>query len=81
MNPAGNDGILGYMLANGDGEKDDNFQVFRNSLAIDRGDSWVGPGTDILGIPRVDDPGTPNAGSPDYLETDLGSSFFTEIGT
>ena len=79
----GADNVLGYTTAGGgyDGGPDDNFYLSSGSPAIDRGDSWAAPATDIDGFPREDDPGTPNLGSPDYAETDLGTSSFTTDGT
>ncbi len=83
VNPSGADHVLGYSPADGgyDGGADDNFALSAGSPAIDHGDSWAAPATDITGSARKDDPGTPNAGSPDYFETDLGSSDFTKGGT
>ena len=70
VNITGADGLLGYTDVNGvyaDYGQDDNFELSAGSPAIDRGNSWIAPSTDILGSPRVDDPGTPNQGSPDYF--------------
>ena len=70
VNIAGDDGELGYTQVNGvyaDYGVDDNFSLSAGSPAIDRGDSWVAPLTDIQGSPRVDDPGTPNQGSSAYF--------------
>ena len=61
---------MGYTQVNGayaDYGEDDNFSLAAGSPAIDRGDSWNAPLTDILGFPRQADPGTPNQGSPDYF--------------
>ncbi|HEV8290646.1 MAG TPA: right-handed parallel beta-helix repeat-containing protein, partial [Tepidisphaeraceae bacterium] len=65
----------------GNGGLDDNFYLSKNSPAIDRGDSWRTPLTDQSGAARADDPGTANAGSPNYVPVDLGSSGFAAIGT
>jgi parallel beta-helix repeat protein len=83
LDPAGADNVLGYTSANGgyDGGKDDNFALAAGSPAIDHGDSWLAPVTDITGSPHHDDPGTPNQGSPDYFESDTGSSQFAVTGT
>ena len=51
------------------------------SPAIDRADSWAGPLVDITGSVRVDDPGTVNGGSDDYIENDLGTNAFAAVGT
>ncbi len=51
------------------GGNDDNFYVTRNSPAIDRGHTWQGVPTDIDGLPRSDDPGTVNTGTPRYIQT------------
>src|SRR5262249_10902583 len=61
--------------------QDDNFYRVKFSPAIDRGDSWNAPATDVEGFTRVDDLGTANQGSPDYRESDLGSSLFAATGT
>ncbi len=60
---------------------DDNFYTLLSSLPIDRGDPWYAPATDIEGNPRVDDPGTPNLGRPDYFESPLGSAGLAQTGT
>ncbi len=68
----GADNVLGYVTtAGGDvhGGNDDNFYVTRNSPAIDRGHTWQGVPTDIDGLPRSDDPGTVNTGTPRYIQT------------
>ncbi len=70
VNITGADGLLGYTDVNGvyaDFGQDDNFALSAGSPAIDRGYSWIAPSTDILGTPRLDDPGTPNQGSPEYF--------------
>jgi uncharacterized repeat protein (TIGR01451 family) len=79
----GADNVLGYTTANGgyDGGTDDNFFLSRNSAAIDRGYSWPAQSADSLSVPRKDDPGVVNAGSTEYVETQLGSSQFTTTGT
>lgn len=80
---AGADSVLGYTTANGgsDGGADDNFYLSAGSPAIDRGYSWPALSTDMFGVTRQDDPGTTNAGSPDYVETQLASSLFSTGGT
>ena len=80
---SGADGVLGYTSNNGgyDGGDDDNFYTLRSALPIDRGDPWYAPPTDIAGNPRLDDPGTPNQGRPDYVETSLTINQFAETGT
>ena len=67
----GADNVLGFVADEGgfDGGPDDNFLLKALSPAIDRGDSWASTPQDILGTNRVDDPGTPNTGSPDYFES------------
>ncbi len=79
----GADNVLGYTTARGgyDGGRDDNFYRVKRSVAIDRGDVWSAPPTDIEGFTRRDDPGTPNQGAPDYIETSQASSLFTTSGT
>ncbi|MCC5830183.1 MAG: right-handed parallel beta-helix repeat-containing protein, partial [Phycisphaeraceae bacterium] len=72
----GADNLLGYTAAGIHGGDDDNFTLRAGSPAIDRGNAWLAPDTDILGNSRLDDPGTPNSGTPDYLETLLGESLF-----
>ena len=64
----GADDVLGYTAAGGgfNGGNDDNFELSAGSPAIDRADGWSAPATDITGAARFDDPGTTNAGSPDY---------------
>jgi autotransporter-associated beta strand protein/parallel beta-helix repeat protein len=78
VNINGADNVLGYTTANGgyDGGRDDNFYLAANSPAIDAGDARRAPPIDIGGRSRLDDPGTPNTGSPDYTAADLGSSLF-----
>jgi parallel beta-helix repeat protein len=81
---AGADNILGYSQVNGafhDGGADDNFYLDAGSPVINRGDSWSAPPTDLAGEPRHDDPGTPNAGSPDYFPAAQTSSLFAAAGT
>ncbi|HSZ57663.1 MAG TPA: dockerin type I repeat-containing protein, partial [Tepidisphaeraceae bacterium] len=41
---------------------------------------WAAPPSDIEGYNRVDDPGTPNTGSPNYFESNLGTSSFVAGG-
>ena len=84
VDPAGADNVLGYALVNGafrDGGADDNFELDAGSPAINRGNSWTAPATDLLGQPQHDDPGTPNTGSPDYSAAVQSSSLFTAGGT
>lgn len=79
----GADNVLGFVSDNGgyDGGRDDNFYRTLRSIAIDRGDSWSAPHTDIIGAERSDDSGTPNAGTPDYVESITFGSDFVESGT
>lgn len=79
----GADNILGFVAEGGgiDGGRDDNFYRTLRSIAIDRGDSWSAPHTDITGAERADDIGTPNAGTDDYVESILSQSEFAESGT
>jgi parallel beta-helix repeat protein len=79
----GADNVLGYStLGTGyNGGLDDNFYQARLSGAIDSADAWAAPATDILGRPRVNDPGVGNTGSSDYVESGLGSSQFAVAGT
>ncbi|MFN7806896.1 MAG: right-handed parallel beta-helix repeat-containing protein, partial [Planctomycetaceae bacterium] len=79
----GADNVLGYTtLGTGyDGGRDDNFYQARRSSAIDAGDVWAAPLTDITGRPRLDDPGVDNTGAPDYAVSSLGSSQFAATGT
>lgn len=74
----GPDNILGYISAgNGyDGGGDDNFRLALGSPAIDRADPWSATVTDIGGRPRVDDPGTPNTGRPDYVAATTSQSVY-----
>ena len=67
----GADNVLGYRGGADpyDGGPDDNFYRVKHSPAIDRGNAWLAPTTDIDGHARVDDPATPNLGSPDYTES------------
>jgi hypothetical protein len=83
VDPDGADNVLGYRAAEGgyDGGPDDNFQLSRGSPGIDRAQAWKAPATDALGLSRLDDPGTPNLGSPDYAARDLGASMFAQTGT
>ncbi len=79
----GADNVLGYTTANNganDGA-DDDFYLSASSPAIDSGYSWSGTSTDIEGVSRTDDPGTPNTGSPDYSPAIQSSSLFTAGGT
>ncbi|HEY7115374.1 MAG TPA: hypothetical protein VH475_02245, partial [Tepidisphaeraceae bacterium] len=78
----GADNVLGYTTANGgyDGGRDDNFYLVKQSPAIDNAQSWYAPHTDVENFNRYDDPGTPNTGSPDYAEGNLGSSSFNPAG-
>ncbi|HEV3340661.1 MAG TPA: LamG-like jellyroll fold domain-containing protein, partial [Pirellulales bacterium] len=80
---SGADSVLGYTTANGgyDGGVDDNFYLSAGSPAIDRGYSWPALNSDMLGVGRRDDPGTTNAGGPDYVETQLPSSLYSAGGT
>ena len=83
VDPAGADNVLGYTLVNGafrDGGPDDNFELDAGSPAINSGNSWTVPATDLLGQPQHDDPGTQNAGSPDYSAAVQSSSQFTAGG-
>ncbi|MFN7804404.1 MAG: right-handed parallel beta-helix repeat-containing protein, partial [Planctomycetaceae bacterium] len=79
----GADNVLGYSeLGNGyNGGRDDNFYQARLSAAIDAGDAWAAPRTDIVGRTRLDDPGVTNHGSADYAVSGLGSSQFNSTGT
>jgi parallel beta-helix repeat protein len=77
----GRDNLSGFAVATGDSGRDDNYYVSKNSPAIDSGDSWKGPVTDLFGQVRRDDPGTVNTGSLDYIATGLGSSGFTSTGS
>src|SRR4030095_5788958 len=45
----------------------------KNSPAIDRGHSWAASIGDLEGPGRSDDPGTANAGSSEYMQTNIGS--------
>ena len=72
VNMDGANNLLGYVQVNGvfaDYGEDDNFYLSGGSPAIDRGDSWSAPHTDIDSAPCkcLDDPGTTNQGSPDYF--------------
>lgn len=64
----GADNVLGYRTAdNYDGGLDDNLHLLGGSPAIDRADSSLAPTLDREGNARVDDPGTPNLGTPPAL--------------
>ncbi|MEX2171197.1 MAG: right-handed parallel beta-helix repeat-containing protein [Pirellulales bacterium] len=64
----GSDNVLGYRAGDGyDGGLDDNFLLRGGSPAIDRGESTLTPALDRQGNARVDDPGTPNTGTPPAL--------------
>ena len=82
IDPDGADNVLGFDPADGgfDGGPDDNFYVIKFSQAIDSGNVWDGTTTDALGAGRTDDPGSPNVGQQDYLETNLGASLFVATG-
>ena len=81
VDPAGADHVLGYdPVHDYDGGQDDNFSLSAGSPAIDRGESWGVPPTDITGASRYNDPGTPNAGSPDYAVTPQTTSLFSTSG-
>ena len=56
-----------WRVADYDGGPDDNFHVRELSPAIDSPTRGLRP-VDIYGALRWDDPGTPNAGSDDYVE-------------
>ncbi len=82
VNMAGADNVLGYDFQTGyNGGLDDNFYLSAGSPAINRGNSWAAPPTDITGAGRWDDPGTPNAGSPDFQQNTDSSSLFVAGGT
>jgi hypothetical protein len=73
LNPAGADNILG-----GTNGFDDNFDLAGGSPAINAGDEYLAPITDIDGNPRHTDPGTPDTGigEPVYVPAvQSGSSF------
>ena len=74
----GADNVLGYRSSDGyDGGRDDNWLLRAGSPAIDRGDGTAAPTLDAAGNARVDDPGTPNAGTPVGLAyVDLGAYEF-----
>ena len=78
----GADNVLGYNPAgNGyDGGADDDFYLSAGSPGIDRGHSWTVAFADLEGFARADDPGTPNAGSPDYVATPRANSLFAQSG-
>lgn len=74
--------MLGYDSVHGyDGGPDDNFYLSQHSPAIDAGNSWAAPATDMTGHRRSDDPGTQNTGSNDYFEKNLSGNQFTAGGT
>ena len=78
----GADNVLGF-ISTGDGYNgggDDNFKLIAHSPAIDRADSWAAPRFDIDGVPRRDDPGSPNLGTDDYTEIILATSDFSVTG-
>ena len=79
----GADNVLGYATAGAgyDGGPDDNFNLLKNSPAIDRGDSFSADATDALGAPRADDPGSSNAGGPTYAVGPADTSLFVQSGT
>ncbi len=79
----GADNVLGYVAANGgyNGGNDDNFYTVLNSPAINAGDPWFVPATDIAGSTRVEGPAVPGEGRVDYVESSLGSSSFAQTGT
>jgi parallel beta-helix repeat protein len=81
----GVDNVLGYRPAgNGqpgyDGGVDDNFYLLEGSPATDHANSWLAGAADIEGFPHVDEPGTTNAGSPDYAPTIDAASQFALTG-
>jgi hypothetical protein len=81
VDPAGADNVLGYDVVHSyNGGPDDNFVLGAHSPAIDAGNAWAAPPTDLLGNPRVDDPGTTNTGSPDYTEVKLSGNGFGSTG-
>ena len=70
VNTSGNDNLLGYAIVNGvysDHGGDDNFYLSADSPAIDSGNSWLAPVTDLQNSSRTDDPGTTNHGASDYF--------------
>ena len=71
VQPAGADGVLGGLDTPLGSGKDDNFTPAKNSPAIDAGNGYVAPPTDMLGQTRHDDPGAANtgAGAPVYVAT------------
>jgi hypothetical protein len=85
VDPAGADNVLGYTSSSGgyDGGRDDNYALAAGSPAIDHGDMWLAPPTDLAGNPRIDDPGTPNQGGPDYVASSTTGTVFspTTAGT
>src|SRR5262249_39763724 len=80
---AGADQVLGGPgTAPGTGN-DDDFQLKAGSPAIDDGNAYTGPFTDLVGQPRSDDPATANTGMgyPAYTQTDGGQAALTTGGT
>jgi len=79
----GADNVFGYSAVGQgyDGGQDDNFQLARNSPAIDRGFGWTALSTDLDGNPRRDDTGRTNLGAVDYTESILANSQFAVTGT
>ena len=76
----GSDNVLGFAstgpTGGTDGGRDDNFHLRGGSPAIDRADAVAAPVTDREGNARVDDPGTPNSGTPTSSFVDLGAFEF-----
>ncbi len=81
----GADNVLGYVATGSgiNGGLDDNFYRTKNSLAIDRGQSWGSPRTDIEGFGRSDDAATANQGSNRYLTSSTGRVVYApaSVGT
>ncbi len=79
----GADNVLGGPDAAIGGGADDDFTPGKFSLAIDAGNAFVLPPTDLFGQPRHDDPAVANTGvgAPVYDETDAATSSFTASGT
>ena len=75
VNMAGADGILGGPGTPVGAGADDDFELQAGSPAIDAGNAYVAPFTDLLGQPRHDDPATANTGIgfPLYTQTDGGA--------
>ncbi|TAK80239.1 MAG: tandem-95 repeat protein, partial [Aquabacterium sp.] len=79
----GADNVLGEKgLVAGNGF-DDNFGLRANSAAIDAGDMYHAPASDIDGLPRRDDPSIANTGDglPLYVATPQSGSSFAQTGT